>query len=551
MLDEWPVRRRDRGAAAERGGGLCAELSARDDLRRAPDVIDAALELLQKWLRRRRAGAAAISFVTRADAGADGQREFRCASRARLAEPLPAGDEVPATLSLLRSGRKSLLIEDGGFIASHFGRAAKRRLGTDCRGVTCALVALGDDEASRCGVIEVLERATARPRARKPPRRICGGRLARARRGGRAVRGGAPRCDRRWRPGNHGERARRLAARNVAAATKPADAGDGDGDGDAPADDGAPVDAPKAAAAAAAAALSDKLVVQERRNLVLRQLGAESARWAALPSEVGAPRAVDGAAGGSGDAYGEGSTSGCATARPSRRRCGASAAPTLSLLGMASTPLSAAVSTASCTTRSSAAAPSFGPPSVRRRPTRARRRRRRRMMPAAALARRAARRRRTATPRRAARRRRARARRVLEATLTSLGGLSEKLSRRSSRRRLRRRSTLRSRRRRRRPRGGGRRERADGRLGVVADGEYYWHPATGAVRWEPPPAADGSGGWQQLRDEEGNIYFWNREPARRRGPRPTERRRRPARSLATRRHRHRRRPRRPRRTPSP
>ena len=122
---------------------------------------DAALELLQKWLQRRRAGAAAIGFVTRAD---DGQRELSLrVAGAGFAEPLPAGDEVPATLSLLRSGRKSLLIEDGGFIASHFGRAAKRRLGTDCRGVTCALVALGDDEASRCGVIEVL---SARPLGR-------------------------------------------------------------------------------------------------------------------------------------------------------------------------------------------------------------------------------------------------------------------------------------------------------------------------------------------------------------------------------------------------
>ena len=129
MLDEWPMSGAETAAPPQsEAEALCAALSGRDDLRRAPDVIDAALELLQKWLQRRRAGAAAISFVTRADAGADGQRELSLrVAGAGFAEPLPAGDEVPATLSLLRSGRKSLLIEDGGFIASHFGRAAKRR----------------------------------------------------------------------------------------------------------------------------------------------------------------------------------------------------------------------------------------------------------------------------------------------------------------------------------------------------------------------------------------------------------------------------------------
>ena len=75
MLDEWPMSGAETAPPPQsEAEALCAQLSARDDLRRAPDVIDAALELLQKWLQRRRAGAAAIGFVTRADAGADGQR---------------------------------------------------------------------------------------------------------------------------------------------------------------------------------------------------------------------------------------------------------------------------------------------------------------------------------------------------------------------------------------------------------------------------------------------------------------------------------------------
>ena len=43
---------------------LCAELSARDDLRRAPDVIDAALELLQKWPSSYGGGNACVNLIT-------------------------------------------------------------------------------------------------------------------------------------------------------------------------------------------------------------------------------------------------------------------------------------------------------------------------------------------------------------------------------------------------------------------------------------------------------------------------------------------------------
>ena len=55
MLDEWPMSGAETAAPPQsEAEALCAQLSARDDLRRAPDVIDAALELLQKWLQRRR-----------------------------------------------------------------------------------------------------------------------------------------------------------------------------------------------------------------------------------------------------------------------------------------------------------------------------------------------------------------------------------------------------------------------------------------------------------------------------------------------------------------
>ena len=517
MLDEWPMSGAETAAPPQsEAEALCAELSARDDLRRAPDVIDAALELLQKWLQRRRAGAAAIGFVTRADAGADGQRELTLrVAGAGFAEPLPAGDEVPATLSLLRSGRKSLLIEDGGFIASHFGRAAKRRLGTDCRGVTCALVALGDDEASRCGVIEVL---SARPLGRALENLLvefatgCSRELIEA-----AGRYAAARLDVIV-AGAQGiiEREQaRLAARNVAAAAKPAD-GDGDGDGDAPGDgdgDRAPVDAPKAAAAAAAAALSDKLVVQERRNLVLRQLGAESARWAALPSDAGALRerwtALPAAAATRmGKALDFRLRHGAAFEATLRRKrgadvesawngeysfvCGGEHSELYHAILRGGAELWTAVRAAEADEGEEAAAAAddagggtgetggeaaadgdaeaggeeaegageagaggdideFG-----------------RTVGEAESEKLAA---------------------SIEAALDAALEEAQEEDRAAA---------------------DDESVPTDG-WEFVADGEYYWHPATGAVRWEPPPAADGSGGWQQLRDEQGNVYFWNRE----------------------------------------
>ena len=259
------------------------KLSARDDLRRAPDVIDAALELLRKWLQRRAARPRSAR-----DAGGRRTARVHCALQVRLCRAAAggrrgAGDAVAAAL--------------GPQVAAHRGRRLHRQ----------PLWARGEAAANRLPRRDVrarrarrrrgvalrhdrgAERAAARPRARKPPGRICGGLFAQLVEA--AGRYAAARLDvivagaqKLWR------KQARLAARNVAAAAKPADAGDGDAPGDGDGDGAAPVDAPKAAAAAAAAALSDKLVVQERRNPVLRQLGAESARWAALPSEAGALR---------------------------------------------------------------------------------------------------------------------------------------------------------------------------------------------------------------------------------------------------------------------
>ena len=502
-----------------------AQLSARDDLRRAAD--DRGARVLQKWLRRRR-WRSRDQFVTRADAGADGQRELSLrVAGAGFAEPLPAGDEVPATLSLLRSGRKSLLIEDGGFIASHFGRAAKRRLGTDCRGVTCALVALGDDEASRCGVIEVL---SARPLGRALETSWSNLRraLARARRGGRAVRGGAPRRDRRWRPGimeREQGASRRATWRRRRSPPTPATA-TATATRRATATATAPVDAPKAAAAAAAAALSDKLVVQERRNLVLRQLGAESARWAALPSEAGALRerwtALPAAAATRmGKALDFRLRHGAAFEATLRRKrgadvesawngeysfvCGGEHSELYHAILRGGAELWTAVRAAQADEGEEAAAAAddagggtgetggeaaadgdaeaggeeaegegeagtgdideFG-----------------RTVGEAESEKLAA---------------------SIEAALDAALEEAQEEDRAAA--------------------------AADDESvptdgwEFVADGEYYWHPATGAVRWEPPPAAAGSGGWQQLRDEQGNIYFGIENLARRRGARPTER----------------------------
>ena len=317
MLDEWPMSGAETAAPPQsEAEALCAELSARDDLRRAPDVIDAALELLQKWLQRRRAGAAAIG-VTRAD---DGRRELLRVAGAGFGSRCP-----PATRCRRRCrccARAASRCSSRTADSSPATLGAQRRLGTDCRGVTCALVA-----RRRRGIAlrrdRGAERAPARPRARKPPGRICSGRLARARRGGGRY---AARLDVIVAGARELWREQRLAARSVAAAGPAGDA-----------------TATRRATATArrlwmrprrrrrrAAALSDKSWFRSAAAWCSASLARRVRGGGAAVGGWRAPRAVDGAAGGSGDADGRLRLP-AAPRRGIRGDAAASAAPTSSL----------------------------------------------------------------------------------------------------------------------------------------------------------------------------------------------------------------------------
>ncbi|KAL1511138.1 hypothetical protein AB1Y20_005957 [Prymnesium parvum] len=277
MLEEWPMgpaspaqrgaekealekaEGRDNVAEAEvpsAAEALLAEVGAKP-LRRPGEVLDEVLEALRKRIRSVHGRVTSVAFTTALGVPDEGEREaseedpltIRVAG-AHCQQALPRSEEIKASRSLLRSGRPSVLIRDAGFIHTHFGDAAKRRLGTSCSAVLCASVC---DPPSRpaaiLGVIEVLCAAGAlSPLVEEEVVRVAAGvgdLLARAH----------TRFD--------------AARRKILSAPAPP----------SPSVTAA-IEGGRAAAAAAAAALSERLLATARREWFERQMRLECERWA-------------------------------------------------------------------------------------------------------------------------------------------------------------------------------------------------------------------------------------------------------------------------------